>query len=612
MKSYKNLKIVQFFLSLSKKQKIIYSSLFLLFVLSIFSTVVLFSLPKKTSSYLYFENQDYAEKVLYVNKTQKRGNVLPGKSAYFKFSENQISSLEKFYSEYENFTVAARIGIKNPGKNLSSVILKENILNFAFLFPDDFDSSGKVKKSVEKIYASVNLSDFLKNGVFYFDLGLSSEKRLQNKDVPCGIEIISDLSVTVFDFLVTKSRIGFDFTDSIPFFGSPSNGGKINVLGSDFDFSGGTLTFSPQWTKEFSMPYYEISFSKLSSYGTSENPVKIKLNAGGEILTIYRTPSVSACVIYSSMLNNPFSFFNLSQTENQITKLLLKPSEKSLSDENSFIPIKTDPGMILKTKADNWRNSEYELYEWDRFPHILFFDTKNFSVQSDFFTRLAFFAEKKGFIGKILTDSQLEGRYGYNAHDYSAKTLAEFFTKAEPMGVLNKKELLLKNILLKNGVIVQNGLSYLPGDGAVISFSKESPNYNRVTFLSHESWHALYFINEDFRNTVSAVYYTIDSQSRDFITEYWQSQPSLNYEPSDIYLMNNEFMAYIMQQPLSSVSKYFVHLASRGSVMKALPELCDYVKETQGITFEDAARIFDSYAFDSFGLACGRVHLIFR
>ena len=46
--------------------------------------------------------------------------------------------------------------------------------------------------------------------------------------------------------------------------------------------------------------------------------------------------------------------------------------------------------------------------------------------------------------------------------------------------------------------------------------------------------------------------------------------------------------------------------------MKALPELCDYVKETQGITFEDAARIFDSYAFDSFGLACGRVHLIFR
>lgn len=612
MKSFKNLKIVQFFLSLSKKQKIIYSSLFFLFVLSIFFTVLFCSLPKKTSAYLYFENQDYAEKVLYINKAQKKGNVFPGKSAYFKFSENQISSLQKFYSEYGNFTVAARIGIKNPGKNLSSVISKENILNFAFIFPEDLDSSGNVKKSIKKIYASVNLSEFLEKGIFYFDLGLSSEKYLQKKDIPCGIEIISELSVTVFDFLVTQSRIGFDFTDSIPFFGSSSNGGKINVSGSSFDFSGGTLTFSPQWTKEFSIPYYEISFSHLSSYGTSENPVKIKLNAGGEILTFYRTPSVSSCVIYSSMLNNPFSFFNLNQAENQITKILLKPSDKSLSDFSSLIPLKTDPGMILKTKAEVWRNSEYELYEWDRFPNVLFFDTKNFQVQSDFFTRLAFFAEKKGFIGKILTDSQLKGLHGYNAHDYSAKTLAEFFTKAEPMGVLNQKELLLKDILLKNGVIIQNASSYIPGVGAVISLSKESPEYNRVTFLSHESWHGIYFINEDFRNAVSAVYYTIDSKSLDFITEYWQSQPSLNYDPSDIYLMNNEFMAYIMQQPLKSVSKYFVHLASRGSVMKALPELCDYVKETQGYTFEDAARIFDSYAFDNFGLACGRVHLIFR
>ena len=79
-----------------------------------------------------------------------------------------------------------------------------------------------------------------------------------------GQQLLRLVTNPVFDFLVTKARIGFDFTDSIPFFGSPSNGGKINVLGSDFDFSGGTLTFSPQWTKEFSMPYYEISFSKLS------------------------------------------------------------------------------------------------------------------------------------------------------------------------------------------------------------------------------------------------------------------------------------------------------------------------------------------------------------
>ena len=78
------------------------------------------------------------------------------------------------------------------------------------------------------------------------------------------------------------------------------------------------------------------------------------------------------------------------------------------------------------------------------------------------------------------------------------------------------------------------------------------------------------------------------------------------------FLMKNEFMAYLMQQPLNSVSKYFIHLASRGSVMNYQQELCDWVKRTQGRTFEDACRVLDSYAFDTWGLASGRVSLILR
>ena len=76
--------------------------------------------------------------------------------------------------------------------------------------------------------------------------------------------------------------------------------------------------------------------------------------------------------------------------------------------------------------------------------------------------------------------------------------------------------------------------------------------------------------------------------------------------------MHNEFMAYIMQQPLNSVASYFVHVANRGSVMKAMPDLCAYVRDTKGITFEDAAGIFDSYAADRWGLRCGRVSLVVR
>ena len=46
--------------------------------------------------------------------------------------------------------------------------------------------------------------------------------------------------------------------------------------------------------------------------------------------------------------------------------------------------------------------------------------------------------------------------------------------------------------------------------------------------------------------------------------------------------------------------------------MKAMPDLCNYIRDTKGITFEDAARIFDTYAFDRWGLASGRVSLISR
>ena len=79
-----------------------------------------------------------------------------------------------------------------------------------------------------------------------------------------------------------------------------------------------------------------------------------------------------------------------------------------------------------------------------------------------------------------------------------------------------------------------------------------------------------------------------------------------------IRLMKNEFMAYIMQQPLSNVSAYFIHLANRGSVMNAMPDLCAWVRNTSAVTFEDAGRILDTYAFDNWGLRAGRVMLMSR
>ena len=76
--------------------------------------------------------------------------------------------------------------------------------------------------------------------------------------------------------------------------------------------------------------------------------------------------------------------------------------------------------------------------------------------------------------------------------------------------------------------------------------------------------------------------------------------------------MTNEFMAYVMQQHLDRVGKYFVHLGNRGSVISYMPELCQWVRGNNGVTFEDTGRFFESYVNDRWGLACGRVGMIVR
>ena len=93
---------------------------------------------------------------------------------------------------------------------------------------------------------------------------------------------------------------------------------------------------------------------------------------------------------------------------------------------------------------------------------------------------------------------------------------------------------------------------------------------------------------------------------------YWASQETLGYDQDDEFLMQNEFMAYLMQQPLRFVSKYFINVANRGSVSAYQKELCEWVKRTEAATFEDACRVLDSYAYDNWGLAAGRVAMITR
>ena len=284
-------------------------------------------------------------------------------------------------------------------------------------------------------------------------------------------------------------------------------------------------------------------------------------------------------------------------------------------------PLTTDLGLVPPSRKTNlWRNVDYEIYRWENFPDVLLFDTRDYTVQSEFFTRLAFFVEKAGYRGRILTDEELGNMHGYNAHDYRSESLADFFTKAnEKPGVLNQKELLLRDILLQNRIIIPSGrtvngeyTAYTAGNGAIVSISQSSADYLRNSLCAHEAWHGIFFTDEDFRNTTAAIYYTIDPNAIDFLVGYWKSQPSLNYDSSDNYLIQNEFMAYIMQQGVQFTKSYFTRIANYASVQKAIPDLANYVLKTNARAFEDAGYAFDSYVSDRWGLSNGRVALITR
>lgn len=225
------------------------------------------------------------------------------------------------------------------------------------------------------------------------------------------------------------------------------------------------------------------------------------------------------------------------------------------SDFEEYEPIPVQLSDILSFAPDKWRGKDYELFSWNRYPSVLIMDTADYGVQSRFFKRLAFFVEKEGFIGKILSNSFLEGRHGWNAHDYRAVDLAYFFQRTRDSRFsLNREEEILREILLTNGIIQKKGGTYVPGSGAIISISQESSSYLRRKFLIHESFHGLFFVNAEYESRLFDVWNDLSETEKKLWKQFFGW---MGYNSSDSYLMVNEFQAYLLQQPIEEAEAYF-------------------------------------------------------
>ncbi|MDR0494093.1 MAG: hypothetical protein LBG95_00485 [Treponema sp.] len=276
-------------------------------------------------------------------------------------------------------------------------------------------------------------------------------------------------------------------------------------------------------------------------------------------------------------------------------------------------PLTADPGMVLAWPQDAWRGRRYEVFRWENFPSLLIFDTADYAVQDRLLKRLAFFVEKAGFRGRLAPDDEIAELHGWNAHDYRAEDLALFFqTARETNFPLLAEERELEKILLSAEIIKESGAGIRGGEGGIISISRESEDYLRFRFMAHEGFHGLFFIDEDFRAFSRQRWQQLPAEARRFIVSYFDYQ---RYDTADEYLLINEFMAHILQQPVSQAGYYFGQaLPSRieeNSWRKAsLPEKDSGTWPVLAEAFTREASAFSAYVGNRWGLAAGRIHLV--
>ncbi len=601
---------------MTKSQKLLSAAIAVFLLLDIIAGIVLIA-NKNKSAVRIVSTTGETSRLYSLDSASSKGTINGEGYANFKFTKAQKEYFCKTYKEHGSVALTVCLQLMPAKKQLPLLESDaEAVFRYGFLGNEDFTIEGKFLNKKYPDLRRIQIQGDEKKAPELFDISFAVQKNENiEKYVPEGFFIYSTVRCRIIAACVVPAEIGFDVTKEIPFYGFACNGGVVDFENRGFDFSGSSMVFPVQSNTKQTMPEYRVVLSENQENKTTrEHSVSVQMNVGGEKLYIKNVSAAREIIIPAAALNTPFSRTELAENADSVESLIMRGTKGAASEDGEVLePIRTDPGLILNYKTSQWRTADYEIFEWDRFPQILFFDTRNYDVQDRLFRRMAFFVEKQGYKGRLLTNEELGDMHGYNAHDYSAQSMANFFNKAKEIGFeLNEEELLLKRILIHNGLLEDDGIYVKANEGGLVSISRETPAWSRTNLLAHEGWHTIFFRDAEFRNFVSAVYYTFDSDSRDFLIDYFKSQPSLGYDVNDEYLMHNEFMAYIMQNRLSEVANYFVHLANRGTVIKYTPNLAAYVRKTEGRGFEDAANALNDFVFDKYGIVCGNIALVNR
>lgn len=285
---------------------------------------------------------------------------------------------------------------------------------------------------------------------------------------------------------------------------------------------------------------------------------------------------------------------------------LLEVSGSAIIDDPDT-PISIEMSELLRYPMAQWRRDDFELFTWTLYPEILWFDTRDYEVQARLFRRLAFFVEKRGFIGSLLTDEALQGRHGWNAHNYRPEGLAAFFNAVRTTDFpLNEYELQLREIILEQGIIVQDSDGrFLPGRGGVLSVSQASSPALRQLLVAHEAMHGAFYQEPSFRRAAFDYWDNVlDPRERGFWRDFFSW---MSYSPDDRYLMVNEFQGYLLQQSERAVRWYF-RSRTVDRLKAAYPqrvEQFDIFLRDYPSTFVDAGSAMNQALFAASGMVGG-------
>ena len=244
-----------------------------------------------------------------------------------------------------------------------------------------------------------------------------------------------------------------------------------------------------------------------------------------------------------------------------------------------------DLGHLNFQTPSRWRRTDFELYQWEAVPSILYFDFADYAVQRLMFGRLGFFVAVVGEAGTVRPEEEYEGRHSYNAHDYRPEDLVAFYETAAAAGVaLNEYEALLQEILLAYGIIHSDGGRLAPGTGAVVSVAQETWRPLRQRLVRHEALHGLFYAVPEFRDGVFAVWRDQPETLTRFFYYFLGNKGTLDgregysgYDVDREYLLVNEAMAHVLQLLPSEVVSYYRYYADRTNEL--IPESREAVSE---------------------------------